>query len=709
MLLAFGQLAVGRPLAGYDVTNYSGPNRLQVTEAIRSGRLPQWDPFRFGGSPLLANPQAAVLYPFHWALAAVPADRAQGVSLTFHAIVLAGGAYAFARRALEVSPPAALVAGVGVALGGFSHAHAGHYEQATAMAWFPWALLGAHLAASSSKTARASRWSPAGVALCLALVALAGHTQYLHMVLAAVAIYAVATVRTWLGVARLVSGAVLGLGIAAAQLVPTALVARQSIRAGGLTIAEAAQESVAPAQVLSVFLSDDWGRMSVEAWAWVPWAVAALAVIGVTTGTRDRRVLGLGLLVATGVALALGRHAPLYRLAFDVVPGLDLFRVPSRWLLLPAMAIPMLAGLGLDAIRDQRSLRRGATLSAAVVVLAVAAGLLTQTGGPTPAGAAAGAAIVAVVAAAWAIAGRPRTGGGPGRSLVAPACVVVVVGVVVGEAAVANSDAYIRWLRMEPEALFRRSTTLDVLGGDVSGRILSVGADDLGDFDGQRRAERPNAHVFDHLRSVDGYDGGLLVTRRWRTAMLALAGETNAVSFDTLRGVIGPRRLDETRFVELDITRVVERGAWFDPLDVLPAGSTRLQQVGDVRLYHTPSLGSVFLRDHTVPEGLRLRRDVRRPEVLVVEVPPTAGGATVVVSEAFDDGWRASPALSLRRHHDLLLSFTAPPGGGRVTLRYRTPGLSAGAGITMLSLAGVTALVAYRPRRSNAPLASGRP
>src|SRR6478672_6879132 len=66
--LAFGQLLGRRALAGYDVTNYSLPNRVQVARALRSGHIPFWDPFRFGGVPLLASPPAAVLYPLFWPL-----------------------------------------------------------------------------------------------------------------------------------------------------------------------------------------------------------------------------------------------------------------------------------------------------------------------------------------------------------------------------------------------------------------------------------------------------------------------------------------------------------------------------------------------------------------------------------------------------------------------------------------------------------------
>src|SRR5262245_23365524 len=77
---AFGQLLGRRPLAGYDVTTYSLPNRAQVTRALRQGHLPQWDPYRFGGAPMLASPPATVLYPLWLPLLPLEPDRAQEAS-----------------------------------------------------------------------------------------------------------------------------------------------------------------------------------------------------------------------------------------------------------------------------------------------------------------------------------------------------------------------------------------------------------------------------------------------------------------------------------------------------------------------------------------------------------------------------------------------------------------------------------------------------
>src|SRR5207237_6517672 len=97
--------------------------------------------------------------------------------------------------------------------------------------------------------------------------------------------------------------------------------------------------------------------------------------------------------------------------------------------------------------------------------------------------------------------------------------------------------------------------------------------------------------------------GGLLVSRRWVRAMTALARADRFDSGLPLRANIGPA-FDPDRFEELDTTHVVVH-RW--PLSIpglLPAGARLLERVHDIEVWKTPSLGPVFLGDHSVPAGL---------------------------------------------------------------------------------------------------------
>ena len=288
---AFGPLLGRRALAGYDVTNYSLPNRVQVASALRSGHLPLWDPFRFGGAPLLASPPAAVLYPLSWPLLPLPPDRAEEVIRVLHVAIAALGAYAFARRALETSAVSGLVAAIAFGLGGFVHAHIGHIEQTTALAWLPWALLATDRALAAPRFGEALR-PMICLGFALALCGLAGHPQYLHMGIALVAAYAVMTARPWRRSPRVLAGVALGLALSAVQLLPTWSLSRHSMRAGGLSFSAAAAPSLPWREAVTAFLPDYFGPVRlgpVEFWAWVPWSILLLAGVALAQDMAGRK------------------------------------------------------------------------------------------------------------------------------------------------------------------------------------------------------------------------------------------------------------------------------------------------------------------------------------------------------------------------------------------------------------------------------------
>jgi hypothetical protein len=635
VVAGYWPLLLGRLPGGYDVLTYSLPDRVEAARALRHLHLPLWDPFRFAGVPFLANPQTAVLYPPHWLLAALPAERGLAWSYLAHLLLAGAGAYLLARGPLRCSPLAASLAGAAFALSGFAHGQLEHYEQITSLAWLPWAILAADRAVAAAPTWRSARRPVAGLAAALTMTALAGHTQYLFMALATVALWSVAVARPVGRALRAGAGIALGLGLAAVQLVPTGLLARTSVRSHGLSLAEAGRFSLPRADLLTAFRPDYLHphRGSFEWWAWLPWTVLALALLALASRAGGRRAALLVALAVGGAIVALGPSTPAFRAVYHL-PEASSFRVPARWLLLPDLAIPLLAALGLDRLR--RRLHAGQWVAAAIVVVAGAE--LLAAGAHTP--------------------NLQRT--------------------------------------IDPLAIHLAT-------GD-GGRVLSVGVERFGDRVAQRRAQIPNTGVLDHARTIDGYDGGLLVSRAYAAAMATLTGRRDYDPTASLRSNIrftGGAPLDAHLLEDLDVTTVLAHDPPFDVARLLPRGSVHTGQ----GVWTTPSLGPVFVSDatgdHTVA-GLRLERDTSRPERLVVDVPPAAGDRTVVVSEAAAAGWSARHGreLKLRTHDGLLMAFTAPPGGGRVVLRYRAPGLAAGAAVSLLALVALTTmLLPHRPPR----------
>ena len=158
-----------------------------------------------------------------------------------------------------------------------------------------------------------------------------------------------------------------------------------SIRQGGLSYNEATAFSLAPREFLAGMLPTPDGFVSTaEYFGFIGILAIALALLGVVATYRRPATLGLAALAFFGIFLALGVSNPLYAALFKLVPGLDLFRVPARWLLLYTFAASVLVGIGIDWLatceqdghdRRRTLLRFGAGILALAFIFAAIAPL----------------------------------------------------------------------------------------------------------------------------------------------------------------------------------------------------------------------------------------------------------------------------------------------------------------------------------------------
>ncbi len=342
----------GRIQADYDTFVYFYPLHAYAAERLAAGQLPLWNPRAFLGTPLLANPQVALFYPFTLLFNLVTVPFAYSLSLTLH-LALAGLLFfAYAQATLGVGRLGALLGALAFMLGGFLAGQAGHMNQVETAAWLPLLLLLGDRAIRRRSPALA-----AAAAVVLALQLLAGHPQEAYMALVVVGIWVVccmpaATLRQ-LGVAlaALAGITALGAGLAAVQLLPTLSLARIGIRGGGIDYADAVAVSL-PLKLLPRALLPELGAPlpSTEYLGHIGVIPLALALLALALA-RHRAVVPLALVVALGLFLAIGDANPLYPLLFKLVPGLSAFRVPARWLFVVSFGLASLAAIGLDVVR----------------------------------------------------------------------------------------------------------------------------------------------------------------------------------------------------------------------------------------------------------------------------------------------------------------------------------------------------------------------
>ena len=90
--------------------------------------------------------------------------------------------------------------------------------------------------------------------------------------------------------------------------------------------------------------------------AFVPGTALILAVVGGWQWRRWRGVFPAIVLIAVGLLLGVGQFNPFNWLIMRL-PGFSLFRVPARWMILYALGISLLAGLGWQIVQDRFLLR----------------------------------------------------------------------------------------------------------------------------------------------------------------------------------------------------------------------------------------------------------------------------------------------------------------------------------------------------------------
>lgn len=372
------ELAAGiRSLVRLDLDKLHYPLRAFAAQNWQSGTWPLWDPYLLCGFPLLAEAQIGVLYPLS-ALFLLPIPS----YLALNWLVLAnfGLAAAFtyaAARSFRLSRAAAVLAALSYGFGGTITAQSASLNIMSGMAWIPLVLCFTFQSAE-----RAGLVWPilGGAALALQILAsqpqIAVYTALVTMAYTAYHMLRLAMQRQPLTAViqpglRVALAGLLGLGLAAPQILPTAELTWLSVRSTGLSYTTQIALSLHPIQLIEVALPTLFGNNLVgydglnrfeESFSYFGLAPLFLSAAA-WRRHRDPRVRFLFLFVPLAIALAFGGYTPVYALLQNV-PGYNLFRAPGRWMIFVSLAVALLAGYGLD------ELRRAGAAQAAKIVLA---------------------------------------------------------------------------------------------------------------------------------------------------------------------------------------------------------------------------------------------------------------------------------------------------------------------------------------------------
>lgn len=441
VLLTFSRILSGATIYLDDTASFNLPLKAFTWSQWRLGEVPLWWPNVMCGTPIFGEGQAGVLHPLNL-LGALFADPVRGynfvVILTF--LVASLGAYCLA-RCMQVSVPAAVVAGVVYGLGGPMVSHHPHIMIIQTAALLPWTAL-------CVLGALGSRYPLVWAVLAAELVALQWLAFSPQMLI--VGLVVVAWLALWKGheaggwpgagrgVAMVAGVYAAGTLAAAVQLWP---VAEYWKALGGWPGERTFDRPPWPLKfvIFGPVLSEVFGGWRAKIWGF-HWsetclfsgvAATALAVAALAGGTADpRRRWLLAWSTLGAAALAFGTNylgTPAQRLVSHL-PFVQGMRCHTRVAFAVVLALAMLAAFATDAVPGARGKRRRTFTAAVVVLFAILAALFL------PAIAARGPAIWQLRASFWREAWSPS---GPVflRTAIAGASLVLALGLKLPSAA----------------------------------------------------------------------------------------------------------------------------------------------------------------------------------------------------------------------------------------------------------------------------------
>ncbi len=373
-MMAFLRPPTGREaLDGHDLVYQQYPLLSLIFDSLRDGRgLPLWNPYQFAGQSIVANPQATLFYPLAWIMIPLGVPRGVGWLITLHLWIGAWGMAQFTRQ-LGATRSAALIAGI---VYGFSalmgaHLNAGHLNYLLCQAWLPW------IATAYLWSLTRQRWLLAALpgAAALGLCILSGYPPLLYFALiwlAALWIWQMASAsKDRLHVALMALRPLIGIGVGgcllgAALLLPVGQFTLRSTRTQAASLGFSASYALPAGQLITLIFPNFFGtpQLPDEGYWGLPFyeettayfgILPLLAILLVSRYRQRKAAILLVIFVVVGTVVSLGIDGGLFPTLYWLLPGYNIFRVPSR-----ALYFVVVGGAGLTAlliseleIRDQ--------------------------------------------------------------------------------------------------------------------------------------------------------------------------------------------------------------------------------------------------------------------------------------------------------------------------------------------------------------------
>lgn len=336
-------------------------------DRLAAGDIPGWNPYLFGGSPFAGDPESGWMYfPAMLMFTFLPVITAMKGMILLQLLIAGTTTYALG-RVLGLGALASLLSAVVYEFGPFLFVQTDCCTVSSQLStWIPAGLLGIELALRTREWIyRLAAWFLAGLAISQMLAGWVGQgAVYGLLIMGAFVAY-----RTlldppdarWTLAGRvrlaLINGpavVIIGLGIAAAGLLPRLAVNAQSNNPGGTYEHIQGAGDEAPYEgwnLIRALLTSEFGYRTVSIGG-IAFVLGLIAVLG----ARRRHAMPFFASLALVVCILSLGSTPLHRLLYLVLPGFQALHEhsPRRILWMAPVAPAMLAGIGLQILPGLR-------------------------------------------------------------------------------------------------------------------------------------------------------------------------------------------------------------------------------------------------------------------------------------------------------------------------------------------------------------------
>ena len=347
---------------------YLGMKQFLYDEIHLHQTIPYWNPYVFGGIPFWAHFESTIFYPLDLLFWFMPPEKAYGYTVCLH-VYLAGACMFLLCRSIGFRTAGALVSALCFMFSGMTMAtiYDGQMFRVQAFAWLPLILFLVHRALMSNELVSKS----AAAGFFWGIQIMSGAPQDALYTLIAAFLF-VLFIGDWnirlqsyclRGFTTLGILFVVGLGVAAIQIIPSYEFVRESVRGDISNSSVMSMGSYPPEGIITWVLPHFYGRFA-EGNYWVsdvPWSVPLynlymgilplflLLFIPYRDSGSRRLIVFAFTLALLSFFMALGSNTPLYNFIVTL-PGFDKIRAPAKIIILWVLAVALLGGKGMDSI-----------------------------------------------------------------------------------------------------------------------------------------------------------------------------------------------------------------------------------------------------------------------------------------------------------------------------------------------------------------------